>query len=144
MATSVRRTPYTGDEIAGIGLLHKSNLVPVRKDSNDAKEIARMRLKLIEDIRQFWQIDESYAVADTFTGYEDLYAQLDKYTKETYGKDPDKTIDSVFNIYRNRGIVPIDYYTESGLVVAIRKFMGAKYNSLQGRCHRLGNTLDKK
>ena len=34
---------YTGDEIAGIGLLHKSNLVPVRKDSNDAKEIARMR-----------------------------------------------------------------------------------------------------
>jgi len=28
---------YTGDEIAGIGLLHKSNLVPVRKDSNDAK-----------------------------------------------------------------------------------------------------------
>jgi len=34
---------YTGNEIAGIGLLHKSNLVPVRKDSNDAKEIARMR-----------------------------------------------------------------------------------------------------
>ena len=34
---------YTGNELAGIGLLHKSNLVPVRKDSNDAKEIARMR-----------------------------------------------------------------------------------------------------
>ena len=34
---------YTGDEIAGIGLLHKRNLVPVRKDSNDAKEIASMR-----------------------------------------------------------------------------------------------------
>ena len=34
---------YTGNEIAGIGMLHKSNLVPVRKDSNDAKEIARMR-----------------------------------------------------------------------------------------------------
>ena len=34
---------YTGDEIVGIGLLHKSNLVPIRKDSNDAKEIARMR-----------------------------------------------------------------------------------------------------
>ena len=34
---------YTGNEIAGIGLLHKSNLVPIRKDSNDAKEIARMR-----------------------------------------------------------------------------------------------------
>jgi len=34
---------YTGDELAGIGTLHKSNMVPVRKDSQDAKEIARMR-----------------------------------------------------------------------------------------------------
>jgi hypothetical protein len=34
---------YTGDEIAGIGTLHKSNMVPVRKDSNAAKEIASMR-----------------------------------------------------------------------------------------------------
>jgi len=34
---------YTGDEIAGIATMHKSNLVPVRKDSNDAKDIARMR-----------------------------------------------------------------------------------------------------
>jgi hypothetical protein len=34
---------YTGDEIAGIGTLHKSNSVPIRKDSNDAYEIARMR-----------------------------------------------------------------------------------------------------
>jgi hypothetical protein len=45
MATAAKKheNQYTGDEIAGIGLLHKSNLVPVRKDSNDAKEIARMR-----------------------------------------------------------------------------------------------------
>ena len=34
---------YTGDELAGIGTLHKSNMVPVRKDSNDAKDIAAMR-----------------------------------------------------------------------------------------------------
>ena len=34
---------YTGTEIVGIGTLHKSNMVPVRADSNDAKEIARMR-----------------------------------------------------------------------------------------------------
>lgn len=34
---------YTGDELAGIGTLHKSNMVPVRKDSNAAKEIATMR-----------------------------------------------------------------------------------------------------
>ena len=45
MATAAKKheNTYTGNEIAGIGLLHKSNLVPVRKDSNDAKEIARMR-----------------------------------------------------------------------------------------------------
>ena len=34
---------YTGNELAGIGTLHKSNMVPVRKDSTDAKDIARMR-----------------------------------------------------------------------------------------------------
>jgi len=34
---------YTGDEIAGIGVMHKSNAVPIRKDSNAAKEIASMR-----------------------------------------------------------------------------------------------------
>ena len=38
-----KENQYTGDELAGIGLLHKSNMVPVRKDSNDAVEIARMR-----------------------------------------------------------------------------------------------------
>tara|TARA_R110001632_G_scaffold80132_1_gene179356 strand:- start:361 stop:768 length:408 start_codon:yes stop_codon:yes gene_type:complete len=34
---------YTGDQLVGVATLHKSNMVPVRKDSNDAKEIARMR-----------------------------------------------------------------------------------------------------
>ncbi len=34
---------YTGNELAGIGTLHKSNMVPIRKDSNAAKEIATMR-----------------------------------------------------------------------------------------------------
>ena len=38
-----QQNQYTGDQLAGIGMLHKSNMVPVRKDSNDAKEIARMR-----------------------------------------------------------------------------------------------------
>ena len=37
------RKQYTGDEIVGIGTLHKSNMVPIRKDSNAAKEIATMR-----------------------------------------------------------------------------------------------------
>ncbi len=36
-------TSYTGTEIAGIATMHKSNAVPVRKDSNDAIDIANMR-----------------------------------------------------------------------------------------------------
>lgn len=43
VAAKKKEQQYTGNELAGIGMLHKSNLVPVRKDSNDAKEIARMR-----------------------------------------------------------------------------------------------------
>ena len=34
---------YTGTEIIGIATMHKSNAVPVRKDSNDAIDIANMR-----------------------------------------------------------------------------------------------------
>ena len=34
---------YTGNELAGIATMHKSNSVPVRKDSNAAIEIAQMR-----------------------------------------------------------------------------------------------------
>ena len=34
---------YTGTEIMGIGTLHKSNAVPIRKDSNDAIDQANMR-----------------------------------------------------------------------------------------------------
>lgn len=34
---------YTGNQLIGIGTLHKSNMVPVSKNSNDAKDIAKMR-----------------------------------------------------------------------------------------------------
>lgn len=33
---------YTGDKVIGIGMMHKSNLVPVFKE-NDAKDLASMR-----------------------------------------------------------------------------------------------------
>lgn len=38
-----KQNVYTGDEIVGIGVMHKSNAVPIRKDSKAAEEIARMR-----------------------------------------------------------------------------------------------------
>ncbi len=99
---------------------------------------------MIKDLYKFWQIDDSYAVADMFTGYEDLYAEFDKHTKETYSKDPDKSIDAVFDLYRSRGIVPIDYYTEAGLVQAIRDFSNAKYNAVSGDTIGLGNNQGQK
>ncbi len=34
---------YTGTELMGIGTLHKSNAVPIRKDSRDAIDQANMR-----------------------------------------------------------------------------------------------------
>ena len=34
---------YTGNELLGIATMHKSNAVPVRKDSNAAIEISQMR-----------------------------------------------------------------------------------------------------
>jgi len=99
---------------------------------------------LIEDIYKFWNITDAYAVGDTFTGYEDLYDEFDKYNKESYDKDPSGTIDSVFDLYRSRGIIPIDYYTESGLVNAIREFASAKYNTVQGDVIGLGNNQGQK
>jgi hypothetical protein len=33
---------YTGDEIMGIAVTHKSNLVPVRRGTDEAKQISRM------------------------------------------------------------------------------------------------------
>lgn len=37
-----REKQYTGDKLMGIGIMHKSNLVPIFKQE-DAEEIARMR-----------------------------------------------------------------------------------------------------
>jgi hypothetical protein len=34
---------YTGDLLVGIGTMHKSNMVPIMRGTNEAKDIARMR-----------------------------------------------------------------------------------------------------
>lgn len=34
---------YTGDLIVGIGTMHKSNMVPIMRGTNEAKDIAKMR-----------------------------------------------------------------------------------------------------
>ena len=76
---------------------------------------------MIERIHNFWGIESEYIFGDMFTGYEDLYPELDTFTAEVYEADPKDTIEKVFNIYRNRSIVPIIYYTENGLIQALKE-----------------------
>ena len=94
---------------------------------------------MIDELLNIWDIKPKYRYGDVFTGYEDYYNELEKFTKETYDANPQKTIDDVFNIYRSRGIVPIVYYTEEGLIKTIKEFSTAKYNSVQDNVIGLGN-----
>ena len=43
--STARKEPqqYTGDLIVGIGTMHKSNMVPIMRGTNEAKDIAKMR-----------------------------------------------------------------------------------------------------
>ena len=43
--STARKEPqqYTGDLIVGIGVMHKSNLVPIMRGTDEAKDIANMR-----------------------------------------------------------------------------------------------------
>jgi SAM-dependent methyltransferase len=94
---------------------------------------------MINEINKFWGILPEHTFSDEFTGYEDLYSEFDKHTKETYDLDPAGTIDRVFDLYRNRNLVPITYYTEAGLRVACRTFRDANYNHCKGSRIGLGN-----
>ena len=94
---------------------------------------------MIDEIYKFWNIKPEHIFGDEFTGYEDLYPEFDKHTKETYEANPEGTIDAVFNLYRNRGIVPIIYYTENGLQSAIREFGNKSYNNIDVNKLGLGN-----
>jgi len=94
---------------------------------------------MIDKIYKFWNIKSEHIFSDEFTGYEDLYPEFDKHTKETYEADPEGTIDTIFNLYRNRGIVPIIYYTEEGLRNTIREFRHKSYNNVDGDRLGLGN-----
>jgi SAM-dependent methyltransferase len=94
---------------------------------------------MIEDIHKFWSINPEHVFADEFTGYEDLYPQLDKFTTKVYEKDPTGTIDQVFDIYRDRDIVPIVYYTEEGLRNALKQFRDLSYKKVENNVIGLGN-----
>ena len=80
---------------------------------------------MIENLHKIWGV-EQYATharlkGDTsFTCYESVAEQLAGYTKERYQGSPETVIEEVFAIYRAINIVPIDYYTEQGLITDIK------------------------
>jgi len=94
---------------------------------------------LIADLYKIWNIGSKNVHGDEFTGYEPVYAQLDQFSKETYEKDPQGTIDSVFDIYRSIDLVPIIYFTKDGILKAIKDFQHTSYNSVRNDTISLGN-----
>ena len=94
---------------------------------------------MIDHLHNTWKIRSEHIVADQFTGYESVYEKLDSYTKEQYDKDPQAVIDEVFNLYRRIGLVPIVYYTEQGLIDAVKTFSQQTYNGVNNSVIGLGN-----
>lgn len=92
---------------------------------------------MLTEIYKFWNIKDP--VDDIFTGYESIYSDLDKFTKDVYDNDPEGTIERVFELYRSINLVPITYYTRNGLVNAIQEFKFSNYNKIENNKLGLGN-----
>ena len=93
---------------------------------------------MISKLHKIWNV-EKYAICPVFTGYESVQHQLDQFTKDSYIKDPDNTVQQVFEIYRSINIVPITYYTEDGLIDAIKELESTKANPVKKDVLGLGN-----
>ena len=96
-------------------------------------------MSTLQDIYNFWGITPSNIVAEEFTGYESVYDQLNKLDKPAYNKDTEGTINKVFDIYRSINLVPIIYFTEKGLINAVRDFKSISYNTVKDSKISLGN-----
>lgn len=94
---------------------------------------------MIDKLYQQWDIQPSNIHGDCFTGYETLYDQFDQFTKEVYDRDPEGTIETIRNLYRSINLVPINYYTEQGLIDELRSFRDSNYNKIQNNILGLGN-----
>jgi hypothetical protein len=102
---------------------------------------------MINNLYKTWGV-EKYAMLsnlkDTngvFTCYETVEDQLKSYTKEQYLKDPDLVTQEIFDIYRSVNVVPINYYTETGLVNAIRDLASRSVNPVKDNVLGLGNNI---
>ena len=105
---------------------------------SNCKNISNGERSVIEELHSTWNLKTEQITGDIFTGYENVYDQLN-YTKEDYDNDPENVTNNVFNVYRSVNLVPILYYTESGIIKAIRDFATTKYNTIQSNVLGLGN-----
>lgn len=94
---------------------------------------------MINELYNIWNVGQ-YATQPQFTCYESVQDQLNQITKEIYEKDPDGTIEKVFQIYRSINVVPILYYSEQGLISAIRDLTNTKCSKVNDGIIGLGNT----
>jgi len=94
---------------------------------------------LLSKIYNKWNIESRHITQNEFTCYESVYSEFDRFTKEIYDADPEGTIDAVFNLYRSINIVPIVYYTEEGMINAIKDFKNTSYNNVKNGVIGLGN-----
>ena len=110
---------------------------------SNCKNISNGKRSVIEQLHKIWNIQKKHIAGDEFTGYESVYDQLN-YTKEDYDNDPENVTNNVFDVYRSVNLVPIIYYTHSGIIKAIRDFANTKYNTIQSDVLGLGNNAGQK
>ena len=93
---------------------------------------------MITDLHNTWGVAQ-YASQPQFTCYESVQDKLDVFTKEHYLKAPTDTVQQVFDIYRSINITPIIYYTEAGIITAIKELAGTIANGVNNSIISLGN-----
>lgn len=99
---------------------------------------------MINDIYKAWNIQPHHIHGPCFTGYEPIYDQLDQFTKQKYDNDPEGTVQQVMDLYRGINLVPIDYYTEQGLLDQLRLFRDQPVNPVANDTLGLGNNQGQK
>ena len=99
---------------------------------------------MIEQLYKTWGVEQYATMAmlkgdTTFTCYESVADQLAGYTKERYKQAPEQVLQEVFDIYRSINVVPIDYYTEQGLITDIKVLADSISNEVKDDRVGLGN-----
>ena len=101
---------------------------------------------MLNELYKTWGIEQhaTHAVLsgrDIFTCYETVDEELRSYTREQFQADPERVTDEIFAIYRKINVVPIYYYTKSGLIEHIKELTRVNYNPVlgEGSVLKLGN-----